>query len=402
MSASTPIYLDYSATTPVDARVFEAMRPFFCQSFGNPASTNHVFGQVAGRAVEAARAQVAKLFNVSTYMGDRTQIVFTAGATESNNLAIKGIAGTPRERGRHLITQVTEHKAVLNTCKCLQQQGWDVTWLGVDDQGSVNPADVAAAITDRTALVSIMWANNETGTIQPIEQIGELCRQRGVLFHSDATQAVGKVPMDLSKVPIDLMSFTGHKIYGPKGCGGLYIRHDSGANLQPLLHGGGHECGLRSGTLNVPGIVGVGSALDLARQEMTADSLRLGGLRDQLQAELSRRLTDTRINAVEVERLPHVANISFAGVMAEELIQNLPDLAISSGSACQTGKAQASYVLLAMGIPHDVASCSVRFSLGRFTSDKDVETAISRVCSAVTHLRQHRSTRRAAHAIASV
>jgi cysteine desulfurase len=380
-----PIYLDHNATTPLDPRVFQAMTPFFLDAFGNAASRGHSFGFRAMRAVDQARVQVAALLGC-----DIKEIVWTSGATESNNLAIKGVADMYADVGRHLITQTTEHKAVLDPCKKLSHQGYDVTWLDPDRTGRIDVGQLADAIRPDTILVSIMAANNEIGTLQPIREIGGLCHERGVLFHCDATQAVGKVPVNVEEDQIDLLSMSGHKLYGPKGCGVLYVRRrNPRVRLTPLFDGGGHEQGFRSGTLNVPGIVGVGAACELAMLEMPQESPRLAALRDRLQGGIMSRVEGVSINGSETHRLPHVTNLSFAGVDGEQLLATVSrDLAISSGSACTSASMEPSFVLKAIGVDNDLAYASIRFSLGKTNDQGQIDFAIENVAGCVDRLRQ--------------
>jgi cysteine desulfurase len=379
-----PVYLDYHATTPVDPRVLEAMLPYFSERFGNPASRQHRYGWDAQEAVDRARAQVAALIGATA-----GEICFTSGATESNNLAIKGAAHALRERGDHLVTAVTEHKSVLDSFRRLERDGWRVTWLGVDGDGFVPLDELRAAITDRTVLVSIMAANNEIGTVQPLAGIGALTRERGVLFHTDAAQAAGKVPIDVAAMGIDLLSLTGHKYYGPKGAGALYVRKQRPKlSLVCQIDGGGHENGLRSGTLNVPGIVGLGQAAEICGQAMPAESARLGAMRDRLLAGLRARLDDVRVNGPEGPgRLPHNLHVTFAGIEGEALLMALGDLAVSTGSACSSGSQAPSHVLEAIGAVGPDAGASIRFGLGRDTTDADVDFAIDRVAGVVGSLR---------------
>jgi cysteine desulfurase len=379
-----PVYLDYHATTPVDPRVLEAMLPYFSERFGNPASRQHRYGWDAQEAVDRARAQVAALIGATA-----GEICFTSGATESNNLAIKGAAHALRERGDHLVTAVTEHKSVLDSFRRLERDGWRVTWLGVDGDGFVPLDELRAAITDRTVLVSIMAANNEIGTVQPLADIGALTRERGVLFHTDAAQAAGKVPIDVAAMGIDLLSLTGHKYYGPKGAGALYVRKQRPKlSLVCQIDGGGHENGLRSGTLNVPGIVGLGQAAEICGQAMPAESARLGAMRDRLLAGLRARLDDVRVNGPEGPgRLPHNLHVTFAGIEGEALLMALGDLAVSTGSACSSGSQAPSHVLEAIGAVGPDAGASIRFGLGRDTTDADVDFAIDRVAGVVGSLR---------------
>ncbi|MDB5298053.1 MAG: cysteine desulfurase IscS [Phycisphaerales bacterium] len=385
-----PVYLDHCATTPVDERVFEAMRPYFLEAFGNAASTSHGFGHAAAAAVLRARNQVASLLGVD--VDDRTgarEIVFTSGATEANNLAIKGAVEANAEKGRHVVTQATEHKATLDTCAYLaERRGGDVTVLPVDRYGWVSAADVAAAIRPDTVLVSIMWANNETGTLMPIREIGAACRARGVLFHSDATQAVGKVPIDLSADPVDLLSLSAHKFYGPKGVGALFVRRrDPRARVAPQMHGGGHERGFRSGTLNVPGIVGLGMAAELCAAGLRDEAARTAGLRDRLEQRIA-AAGGVSVNGHPTARLPFVTNLSFAGIRGDRLTGLLGDVAVSAGSACTSASLEASHVLRAMGVDPQLAAQSVRLSVGRSTTLEQVEYAAGRLVRAVTELRE--------------
>jgi cysteine desulfurase len=378
-----PIYLDNNATTRTDPRVVEAMLPYFTEKYGNAASRNHVFGQQAEAAVEEARAQVADLIGASP-----REIVFTSGATESDNLALKGVAGMYRGKGDHLVTVATEHKAVLDPCKRLEREGFRVTVLPVDRFGRVTPEQVAEAVTDQTILVSVMAANNEIGTLQPIAAIGQLCKERGVLFHTDAVQAAGKVPLDVKEMGIDLLSLSAHKMYGPKGVGALYIRRRGPrVRLEPLLDGGGHEGGLRSGTLAVPNIVGFGVACTLCREEMAAEAERLQQLRERLRQGIMDRLSDTYLNGHPTERLPGNLNLSFAYVQGEALMMAVRDVAISSGSACTYASLEPSYVLRALGLSDDLAHSSIRFGLGRFNTEEEVDYTINEVTAAVERLR---------------
>jgi cysteine desulfurase len=380
----TPIYLDYQATTPMDERVLEAMLPYFREKFGNAASRNHPFGWEAEKAVETARAQVAALIGA-----EPKEIVFTSGATESDNLAIKGVAEMYADQGRHLVTVPTEHKAVLDTCKRLEQSGHEVTYLTPDKFGMVSVEQLAKAIRKDTVLVTIMVANNEIGTIQPVEAIGKLCKERGVLFHTDATQGVGKVPIDVNRMGIDLLSLSGHKIYGPKGIGALYVRRrNPRVRVAPILDGGGHERGMRSGTLNVPAIVGLGKACELCGQELESESKRLTGLRDRLWKKLSSELDEIHLNGHPTQRLPGNLNVSFAFVEGEGLMMGMSDLAVSSGSACTSASLEPSYVLKAIGVGDDLAHTSIRFGMGRFTTQEEVDYAGERVVAAVKRLRE--------------
>jgi cysteine desulfurase len=365
------------------------MAPCFTQMFGNAASTSHAFGRAAAQAVIAARNQMAALLNVEqdARLGAR-EIIFTSGATESNNLAIKGVAECYRDKGRHIITQATEHKAVLDPCSKLQSLGFDVTVLPVDSGGLVSLTDLRSAIRPDTILVSIMAANNETGAVQPFREIGAICKERSVIFHTDATQAVGKIPLDVQADGIDLLSLSAHKLYGPKGIGALYIRKKNPrVRLTAMLDGGGHERGFRSGTLNVPGIVGLGLACQIAGDEMVNERMRLSALRDRLESALAQRIDPIVINGPRTSRLPHVANISFPGVDGMALLNALDDIAVSSGSACTSASMQASHVLRAMGLSEEMAHCSLRFSLGRFTTVKEIDYAIEKLTRLIPSLR---------------
>jgi cysteine desulfurase len=378
-----PIYLDNNATTRTDPRVVQAMLPYFTEHYGNAASRNHLFGRIAEEAVERAREQVAGLIGASP-----KEIIFTSGATESDNLALKGVAGMYRRKGNHLVTVQTEHKAVLDVCKRLERDGFTVTYLPVDRFGQVTPEQVAAALTERTILVSVMAANNEVGTLQPIRAIGALCKERDVLFHTDAVQAVGKVPLDVEEMGIDLLSISAHKMYGPKGAGALYVRRrNPRVRLEPLFDGGGHEGGLRSGTLAVPNLVGLGVACDLCRQEMAAEAERLTALRERLRQGIMDGLSDVTLNGHPTERLPGNLNLSFAYVHGDALMVDLRNVAISSGSACTYASLEPSYVLRALGVSDDLARSSIRFGLGRFTTTEEIDYVIGEVCRAVTRLR---------------
>ena len=379
-----PIYLDNHATTPLDPRVLDAMLPYLTTKFGNAASHSHKFGWEAEEAVANARAQIASLIGASP-----KEIAFTSGATESNNLALKGVAEAYRQKGDHIITAVTEHKAVLDTCKHLEKLGCKVTYLRVGAGGLVDLDELKDAFTAKTILVSIMAANNETGILQPVEQIGELCRERGVLFHSDAVQALGKVPLDVSRMRLDLVSLTAHKCYGPKGCGALYVRQSGpGVRVAPMIDGGGHELGLRSGTLNVPGIAGFGKACEIARQEMPEESRRLAGLRNRLRDALLAGLDEVSMNGSMEHRLPGNLNMSFAHVEGEELMTALNDIAVSSGAACTSDKVEPSYVLKALGLNDRAASSALRFGIGRFNTEAEVDYVASRVIEVVGKLRE--------------
>jgi len=379
-----PIYMDYHATTPVDPRVLEAMMPYFNVKFGNAASRNHPFGWEAEDAVEAARKQVADLIGANP-----KELIFTSGATESNNLAIKGVAEMYREKGNHVITCVTEHKAVIDTCKKLEKQGLRVTYLPVQKDGRIDLDELRASITDKTILITIMSANNEIGVIQPIAEIGAIAKEKGIIFHTDGVQAVGKVPFDVNALKVDLVSISGHKIYGPKGVGALYVRRRSPrVLLAEQISGGGHERGMRSGTLNVPGIVGLGAAAQLCREEMEKDSARLRRLRDRLNEELHKNLDEIYINGSMEHRLPHNLNISFAYVEGESLLMGINDVAVSSGSACTSASLEPSYVLKALGAGDDLAHSSIRFGLGRWTTDEEVDYVVDKLTKVVRRLRE--------------
>jgi cysteine desulfurase len=376
--------MDYHATTPVDPRVLEAMMPFFSGHFGNPASRNHSFGWEAEEAVETARKQVADLIGANP-----KEIIFTSGATEANNLAIKGVAEMYREKGNHIVTCVTEHKAVIDTCKKLEKQGTRVTYLPVQKDGRVSLDDLRAAITEKTILITIMSANNEIGVIQPVEEIGALAKEKGILFHTDAVQAVGKVPFDVNKAKADLVSMSAHKMYGPKGVGALFVRRrNPRVLLAEQISGGGHERGMRSGTLNVPGIVGLGKAAELCRLEMAGDTERLSRLRDRLNEKLHKNLDEIYINGSVEHRLPHNLNISFAYVEGESLLMGINDVAVSSGSACTSASLEPSYVLKALGAGDDLAHSSIRFGLGRWTTEEEVDYVVEKLTSVVRRLRE--------------
>jgi cysteine desulfurase len=379
-----PIYMDNHATTQMDPRVLQAMLPYFTEKFGNSASRNHPFGWAAEEGVETAREQIAKLIGATT-----KEIIFTSGATESDNLAIKGVAEMYKEKGNHIITAVTEHKAVLDTCKRLEKNGYRVTYLPVQKDGLVNLDELKQAITDKTILVTIMAANNEIGVLQPIAEIGKICRERGVLFHTDAVQAIGKVPIDVNKQNIDLASITGHKLYGPKGVGALYVRRKNPrVQISAIIDGGGHERGMRSGTLNVPGIVGLGKACALAMEEMPEESRKMAALRDRLRDRIMSRLDETFINGSWEHRLPGNLNISFAYVEGESLLMGINDIAVSSGSACTSATLEPSYVLKALGTGDDLAHSSIRFGIGRFNTEAEVDYVADRVVETVSRLRE--------------
>ncbi len=389
MALKFPIYLDYHASTPVDPRALEAMLPYFSEHFGNAASKTHPFGWKADDAVEAGRRQVAALIGASA-----KEIVFTSGATESNNLALKGVAHAFRSRGNHIVTLTTEHKAVLDSCHHLEDEGFAVTYLGVGRDGLVDLDALRDAITDRTILVSVMAANNEIGVLQPIAAIGAIARERGVLVHTDAVQAIGKVPFDVSTLPVDLASMTAHKTYGPKGVGALYVRRGGvKLELDPLMDGGGHERGLRSGTLNVPGIVGFGKAAEIAKAEMLTESPRLAALRDRLLAALRAEVSDLHVNGSLDARLPHNLNVSFPGVPGESLLLGIDDICVSAGSACSSGSEEPPYVLKALGMDADLARASIRFGLGRYTTEEEIDYTAGKVSAVVRQLRQASTAR---------
>lgn len=384
MTVKTPIYLDYAATCPVDPRVVDTMMPYFTERFGNAASRTHSFGWVAEEAVEAARTAIAALIGA-----DGKELSFTSGATESNNLALKGVAEFYRDKGNHIITVVTEHKAVLDTVKYLERNGCEVTVLGVAADGLVDLEELAAAITDRTILVSIMHANNETGVVQPLDEIGKICRRRNVLFHTDATQSFGKIPIDVDAMHVDLLSMSAHKIYGPKGIGGLYVRRRKPrVRLAPQIHGGGHERGNRSGTLNVPSIVGFGEAARIAAASMDAEAARIGELRDHLVRRLESEISHVHLNGSREHRLPGHANVSFAYIEGESLLMALKDVALSSGSACTSASLEPSYVLRAMGLDDEMAHSSLRMTIGRFTTQEEVDYVADLLKKHVTRLRE--------------
>lgn len=384
MTVKTPIYMDNHATTRTDPRVVEAMLPYFTETFGNAASRNHAFGWAAEEGVENARAIIAKAINA-----DPKEIVFTSGSTEANNLAIKGIAEMYAEKGNHIITCVTEHKAVIDPCKKLERQGFNVTWLPVQKNGLIDLNQLKDALTDKTILVSIMHANNEIGVLQPIDEIGKMCEERGITFHTDATQSVGKVPVDVQKQNVHLLSLSAHKLYGPKGVGILYVRRRKPrVRVTPILDGGGHERGMRSGTLNVTGIVGMGKALELCMEEMATESERLRGLRDYLRNKLTSNMTDVYENGDPVHKLPHSLNISFAFVEGESLLMGIHDVAVSSGSACTSASLEPSYVLKSLGLGDELAHSSIRFGLGRFNTKEEVDYVADKLIGTVARLRE--------------
>lgn len=379
-----PIYMDNHSTTPCDPRVVDAMIPYFTEKFGNSASRNHSFGWDAEEAVDKARKQIAKIINA-----DSKEIVFTSGATESDNLALKGVVEMYREKGDHIITSATEHRAIIDPAKSLENKGIKVSYLPVDKMGMVNPEDVRDAITDKTILISIMLANNEIGTINPIKEIGKIAKEKGVLFHCDATQGVGKIPVDVQEMGIDLMSFTAHKLYGPKGIGALYVRRRAPrVRLVPMIDGGGHERGMRSGTLQVPLVVGFGKAIELCEQEMPTETVRIKALRDQLENGIMGVMEEVYLNGHPTERLPGNLNVSFAYVEGEALLMGVKEIALSSGSACTSATLEPSYVLRALGVGSDLAHSSIRFGIGRFTTAEEVEYTIDRMIKAVNHLRE--------------
>lgn len=384
-SIKFPIYMDYQATTPVDPAVLEAMIPYFTEYFGNAASRSHEYGWRTEEAVENARAQVAALIGAST----AKEIIFTSGATESNNLAILGVAEMYREKGNHIITSPVEHKAVLDTCKYLETKGYEVTYLSVDKYGRVNPEDVRNAIKDTTILITIMLANNEIGTVQPIAEIGKIAKERGVIFHTDAVQGAGKIPFNVEASGVDLASLSAHKMYGPKGVGALYVRRKNPrVRLAEQIHGGGHERGMRSGTLNVPGIVGFGKAAELALKLLPSESERLLKLRERLHKGITSKLSDVYLNGHPTERLPGNLNLSFAYVEGESIIMGLKELAVSSGSACTSASLEPSYVLKAIGVGEELAHTSIRFGIGRMTTEEEIDYAIKRVVETISKLRE--------------
>ncbi|MSR55159.1 MAG: IscS subfamily cysteine desulfurase [Gemmataceae bacterium] len=384
MMLKIPIYMDNNSTTRVDPRVVEAMLPYFTEHYGNAASRSHPYGWESEQAVETAREQIASLIGAGA-----KEIIFTSGATESDNLALKGVAQMYKKKGNHIITQATEHKAVLDACKRLEKEGFQVTYLPVDAFGQVNVEQIRAAITDKTILVSIMSANNEIGSLQPIKAIGKLCKEKGILFHTDGVQSVGKVPINVEEMGIDLLSLTAHKMYGPKGIGALYVRKkDPRVRLDPQIDGGGHERGMRSGTLAVPLIVGFGRAAEIAHQEMAEEAKRLYRLRERLRKAIMEKLPESYLNGHPDERLPGNANISFAYVEGEGLMMGIKDVAVSSGSACTSASLEPSYVLRALGVGDELAHSSIRFGLGRFTTEEEVDYVIDLVVREVNRLRE--------------
>ena len=384
MAVKLPIYMDYHATTPLDPRVLDAMLPYFKDKFGNAASRNHSFGWAAEEAVENARAQVAGLIGATP-----KEIVFSSGATESDNLMIKGAAEANRSKGNHIITQVTEHKAVLDTCKRLESQGYEVTYLPVRHDGCVNASDVRSVITPKTILITVMYANNEIGVIQPIGEIGKIAKECGVLFAVDGAQAAGKIPIDVQADNVDLLSLTAHKMYGPKGVGALYVRRrNPRVQIGAIIDGGGHERGMRSGTLNVPGIVGLGKACEIAQREMAEESRRVSGFRDRLKSGLEAKLEGVQINGSLEHRLPSNLNMSFSYVDGESLLMGINDVAVSSGSACTSATPEPSYVLKAIGVDEDLAHSSIRFGLGRFSTQEEVDYVTDKIVQVVSKLRE--------------
>jgi cysteine desulfurase len=378
----TPIYLDYQATTPMDPRVLEAMLPYFVEKFGNPHSRSHAYGWEAEEAVEQARAEIAKAIGA-----DEREIVFTSGATESNNLAIRGVAEFYKDRRNHIVTVVTEHKCVLETCRHLEQEGCSVTYLPVGPNGLIDLAQLEAAVTEKTAIVSVMGVNNEIGVIQPLAEIGAICRKKGAFFHTDCAQAFGKIPLDVKAMQIDLMSISGHKIYGPKGIGALYVSRKPRVRLHALIQGGGQERGMRSGTLPTPLCVGLGHAAKLCREEMAQDNARIRRLADRLHAGVAAKLPDVVLNGDKERRYPGNLNLSFSYVEGESLIMGIKGLAVSSGSACTSASLEPSYVLRALGVEEEMAHTSIRFGIGRFTTEAEIDYAIQEITDEVSRLR---------------
>lgn len=379
-----PIFMDNHSTTPVDPRVLEAMLPYFTEHFGNAASRNHPFGWEAEKAVDHARGEIARLIHC-----DPKEVIFTSGATESDNLALKGVAEMYHEKGNHIITAVTEHKAVLDTAKRLEKNGFQVTYLSVGADGRIDPDAVKGAITDKTILISLMMANNEIGVIQPVAEIGRIAKEKGVIFHCDATQGVGKIPVDVQAMGIDLMSLSAHKMYGPKGIGALYVRKKNPrVRIAAMMDGGGHERGMRSGTLNVPGIVGFGKACEISGKEMAEEGARLTRLREKLKDQILKEIDEVYLNGHPTERLPQNLNLSFAYVEGESLLMGLKEIALSSGSACTTATLEPSYVLRALGVGSDLAHSSLRFGLGRFNTEEEVDYVGQRVVETVRRLRE--------------
>jgi len=384
MTIATPIYLDNHATTPVDPRVLETMLPYFTEKFGNAASKSHAFGWEAEAAVDLARGQIAKLIGAIS----PREIVVTSGATESDNLAIKGVAEAYRDKGNHIVTCVTEHKAVLDSCKVLEKRGWQVTYLPVQSDGLIDLARLQEALTERTVLISVMAVNNEIGTIQPLKEISRIARQRGILLHTDATQGVGKIPINVETIGIDLLSLTAHKMYGPKGVGALYVRSTKPrVKINPMIDGGGHEHGMRSGTLNVPGIVGLGKACEIAQHEMAVEEERVIALRERLKNGILSQLDEVYINGHPAQRLAGNLNMSFAYVEGESLLMGLKEIAVSTGSACTSASLEPSYVLKAIGVSDELAYSAIRFGLGRFNTEAEIDYTVQRVVDEVRRLR---------------
>jgi cysteine desulfurase len=377
----TMIYMDHNATTPLDAEALEAMLPYLKEHFGNPSSSTHEFGRIARMAVEEARAQVAQLIGAQP-----EEMIFTSGATEADNLAIKGISWSYKEKGNHIITCQIEHKAVLNSCKSLEQEGYKVTYLPVDKYGLVDPDDVKKAIGNKTILITIMYANSEIGTLEPIADIGKIAQEKGVIFHTDAVQAAGKIPLNIEELHVDLLSMSGHKMYGPKGIGALYLKN--GTKLTPLIHGGGHERGLRSGTENVPGIVGFGKACEIAQKKLPEEMPRLRKLRERLVQGVMKNIEHIQLNGHPEKRIPGNANFSFNFIEGEALILSLRNFAISSGSACTSGSLSSSYVLRAIGVPDHIAHGSIRICLGRSNTTEQVDLFIKQLKESVSKLRE--------------
>lgn len=378
-----PIYLDYQATTPTDPRVVKAMTPYFSKMFGNPHSRSHLYGWEAEEAVKKARGQIASIINANP-----KEVIFTSGATESNNLALKGVANFYKDKKNHIITCATEHKCVLDTCRHLEREGFDVTYLPVKKNGLIDLEVLKAAMTEKTLIVSIMAVNNEIGVIQPVKEIGALCRQRKIFFHTDAAQAVGKIKLDVEDMNIDLMSISGHKTYGPMGIGALFVRRRPRVRLQALIHGGGQERGMRSGTLPAPLCVGLGVACSIAEREMDAEAERLGRLRDRFHNAITKRLSEVYLNGDMEHRIPGNLNYSFAYVEGEGLMMGIKDLAVSSGSACTSESLEPSYVLRALGVEEDLAHTSLRIGMGRFTTEEEIDYAVEKIASEVERLRQ--------------
>ena len=385
MTIQTPIYLDNHATTPVDPRVLDAMLPYFSDRYGNAASKSHAFGWEAEAAVDTAREQIARLIGATS----PREIVITSGATESDNLALKGVADSYRDKGSHIVTCVTEHKAVLDSCKVLQKHGFQVTYLPVRSDGLIDLGRLQESLTDKTILISLMAANNEIGTINPLNEIGRLAKEKNILFHTDATQGVGKIPINVEQMGIDLLSLTAHKMYGPKGVGALYVRSSKPrVKLTPFIDGGGHERGMRSGTLNVPGIVGLGKACEISQLEMGAEAERLIALRERLREGIQSQLDEVYINGHPLQRLPGNLNMSFAYVEGESLLMGLKEIAVSTGSACTSASLEPSYVLKALGVTDELAYSAIRFGLGRFNTEEEIDFTVKRVVEEVRRLRE--------------